>query len=116
MKKKFEQLKQDVWQNFSDNDLYITSILKSPKLYDTELYKFCEAMPKGADLHAHGGAMTPIRHLIDFVVNNEELLIDTDPKHKGYLQLANKNPGASYMPLRQALDEGMFTREELFNI
>ena len=69
MDKKFEQLKQDVWQSFSEDDLYKTSILKTPKIYETSLYKFCEAMPKGADLHAHGGAMTPVRHLIDFVVS-----------------------------------------------
>lgn len=116
MEKKFEQLKQEVLSNFSETDLYKTSILKTPKLYQTDLYKFCEKMPKGADLHAHGGAMIPILHLIDFVIDKEDLLIDTNPEHKGYLQLANKNPGASYMPLRQALDEGKFSKEELFNI
>ena len=114
MDKKFEQLKQDVWQRFSEDELYKTSILKTPKLYETELYKFCEAIPKGADLHAHGGALTPIRHLLDFVESKEELLIDTNTEHKGYLQLANKNPGSSYMPLRQAIDEGRITKEELF--
>lgn len=115
MEKKFEQLKQEVLSNFSETDLYKTSILKTPKLYQTELYKFCESMPKGADLHAHGGAMIPIRRLIDFVIDKEDLLIDTNPEHKGYLQLANKNPGSSYMPLRQALDKGLFTKEELVN-
>lgn len=114
MKKKFEQLKREVCQNFSDADLYKTLILNNPKLYDTQLYKFCEAMPKGADLHSHGGAMIPIRCLIDFVKSKEELLIDTSPEHKGYLQLANKNPGETYMPLRQALDEGLVTKKELF--
>lgn len=114
MKKKFEQLKHEVLQNFSDADLYKTSILKNPKLYDTKLYKFCEAMPKGADLHAHGGALTPVRLLIDFVISKEELLIDTNPSNKGYLKLANKNPGNTYMPLREALNKGLLTKEELF--
>lgn len=71
-------------------------------------------MPKGADLHSHGGAMIPIQSLINFVKSKEELLIDTDPQHKGYLQLANKNPGKTYMPLLQALDEGLFTEQDLF--
>lgn len=114
MEKKFEQLKQDVWQKFSEDELYKTSILKTPKLYETDLYKFCEAMPKGADLHSHGGAMIPIRHLIEFVVGNNDLLVDTNPEHKGYLQLANKNPGETYMPLAKALSSGLLTKEELY--
>ena len=60
MGRKFDKMKQEVLSNFSEEELFKTSILNSPKLWETELYKFCEAMPKGADLHAHGGALTPI--------------------------------------------------------
>lgn len=116
MDKKFEQLKQDVWANFSEDELYKTSILKMPKLWSTELYKFCEKMPKGADLHAHGGALTPVHHLIGFVCDNPDLLVDTDLTHKGYLQLTYKNPGPSYMPLKQALEESLLTEDELTSL
>lgn len=116
MNKKFEQLKEEVRNNFSDEELYKSSILKNPKLLQTKLYKFCQQMPKGADLHTHGGALTPASHLISFVCNHPSLLVDTNSDHKAYLQLASKSPGASYMPLKQALEQGYFTEAELIEL
>lgn len=73
-------------------------------------------MPKGADLHAHGGALTPARNLINFVANTKDLLIDTEKNNLGFLKLANKNPGSSYVSLKDALKNDEFTEEELIDL
>ncbi len=70
-------------------------------------------MPKGADLHAHGGALTPVWSLIGFIESRDDILVDTNPEHKGYLMLQSKNPGASYMPLHDAFDKDMLSKAEL---
>ena len=115
MSNSFEQLKQEVRDNFDEKALYKSSPLKHPELQETRLYGLIAALPKGADLHAHGGALVPVKELITFVSSRDDILIDTDPKHKGFLQLAKKNPGSSYMPLKQALDKDLFTEDELIN-
>ena len=116
MEKFFEQMKHEVYGSFSEDAIFKTPILNSLKLWDTELYKFCEAMPKGADLHAHGGALTPAKSLINFVSANQNLLIDTSAKHKGFLQLSSKNPGSTYIPLKKALDDGILDVDEIVNL
>ena len=109
----FEQLKQDVLQNFGEDELFKTSVLKSPKVWETDLYKFCAKMPKGADLHSHGGAMIPAKELIKFVASNDNLVVDTDHEHKGYVCLTDKDHTDTYMPLQEALDKNLFSEQEL---
>lgn len=70
-------------------------------------------MPKGADLHAHGGAMIPVRNLIDFIKSRNDILVDADSKHKGFLLLRSKKPGPSYMTLQKALDCEAISEAEL---
>lgn len=73
-------------------------------------------LPKGADLHTHGGALIPAHELIKFVSSRSDILFDTDVNHKGYLLLAKKNPGRSYMPLRDALYKNLTSQEELIDL
>lgn len=116
MDEKFEQMKQDVLNNFSEEKLFRTSILNTPELWETDLYKFCENMPKGADLHAHGGAMIPVWSLIDFTKTRDDILVDTTPEHKGFLLLKSKNPPSTYMTLQDALSEELLSEAELQKI
>lgn len=116
LNEKLERMKAEVPKNFSEIELYCTPILKSPKLWETELYQFCKEIPKGADLHTHGGALIPAHELIKFVASREDILIDTNPEHKGYLQLTCKNPGKTYMTLQQALDNNLIDTDELIKL
>lgn len=116
LSEKLERMKVEVRRNFNESELYCRPILKSPKLWETELYKFCEEIPKGADLHAHGGALIPVHELIKFVALREDILIDTNPKHKSYLRLKCKNPYKTYMPLQQALDNHLIDTDEIIKL
>lgn len=109
-------LKEDVKKNFSDEELYLKPVYCTPDLWNTRLYNFCINLYKGADLHVHGGAMVPASKLIDFLYDRDDILIDTDYNHKGYLGLSSKKLPDTYIKIKEAINENFISRSELINL
>ncbi len=82
----FEKLKADF------RAVYGTApdFLRDRGIYDTPLYKFLEAMPKGGDLHVHADAALPMDQHVEFLKDHPELLITPE------WQIRYAGPGAPY--------------------
>ena len=91
------------------------AFLTDERIWESTLYGFCEALPKGADLHVHGMTMLPFDELLAFVRSREELYIGTGEENR-YRLFCHASPGeaaADEMRVGDALERGVFTREEL---
>ncbi len=96
-------------------DAYRLQFLTDRRIWHSKLYKFCQAMPKGADLHVHNLAILPTKELIDFLCPREDVAVCVDnTERRGMLKNKNsKTFPANYLPLGKALAEKKFTIEEL---
>ena len=77
------------------------------RIADSKLYDFCKRLPKGSDLHVHGTALLPCEKLIDFIVDEDRLLINVDT----YVLTYEK--GERNFPLKEAFDKGLIHRNNL---
>ena len=56
---------------------YDMPVLTDENIWNSTLYRFCEALPKGSDLHVHASAVLPFDDLLTFVESRDELYIGT---------------------------------------
>ncbi len=106
------ELKKRVIRASDADRLNKMNLLANSELWDTDLYRFLQEMPKGSDLHVHATALVPAAKLVDFVAAHPALLVDTEDGHiyhKDESQCAKDR----CFPLAQALKAGKITREDL---
>lgn len=110
--KKCDAMLYDLKQAFKedcDGDVpYDMPVLTDKRIWESPLYQFCKALPKGSDLHVHGTALLPVWKLIPFVLDHEKLLINIDDFHLSLEKKSNR-----YMPLKEAFYTGEVSRKEL---
>lgn len=106
-----EEYKQQYIQSCEGNVPYHMPVLTDSNIWNSRLYQFLKAMPKGSDLHVHGTSLLPMWRLIDFVLAHETLYIDIDTCIL-HLQASDERK----MPLKEAFYQGYLTRKQLEKI
>lgn len=103
-------LKLELYESIAENTLNKMNLLGNERLWESSLYGFMKALPKGSDLHVHATALLPARRLIDFVASRQELVVDINDCHIYNENETYCDKSACY-PLAQALEKGLITRE-----
>ena len=67
----FETIKAEFVSKFGTS----FDFLRDTAVYDTDLYRFLDGMPKGGDLHAHADAILPMEEQVRFLEDHPELVI-----------------------------------------
>lgn len=112
--RQLEQARRDYLSAKGDQIDYSIPVLADKTIWNSRLYQLCKTMPKGGDLHVHGLALLPVRELIEFLRNRQDVVIGVsgDNIHKVYLADDRSRPH-DCMNLGQALEQGVLTQEAL---
>lgn len=94
---------------------YDMPVLTDENIWDSELYAFCERLPKGSDLHIHGMALMPFEELLAFVTARDDLYIGTGDKNRCVLAYHEdaKEAAEDEFPVKEALARGLIDKNEL---
>ncbi|MDO4938707.1 MAG: hypothetical protein Q4E54_01950 [Lachnospiraceae bacterium] len=57
---------------------YDATVILDEKIWETQLYRFCKDIPKGADLHVHAGAMTTSWDYMEFLKSYDDIYVNTE--------------------------------------
>ena len=107
-------LKREFRESCGGAVAYDIPVLTDPRLRESGLYRFCDAMPKGGDLHVHDMALLPAEELIPLLADCPEFCINTDRQHYDLRSVPPDEPApAGYRRFAEALADGTVTREEL---
>ena len=94
---------------------YNMPVLTDKNIWGSKLYEFCEALPKGSDLHIHGMALMPFDELLSFVESRDELFIGTGERNRYYLAFHEDPAEAAEdeFPVLEALELGLINLDDL---
>lgn len=108
------ELKKEFLESYGGNVPYDMPVLTDGKLTDSRLYKFCSALPKGADLHVHDMSLLPAKELINLLLTRPEFCINSD-KSSYDLKTVSENGQVpdGYMRFSEAVNGGYYTADEL---
>ena len=109
---KLQEMKAELFGIMDEDRLYKMNLLANVQLYNSRLYKFIKALPKGSDLHVHATSLLPANRQIDFVAQRSELVVDITDCHIYNINESGYNK-ANVMPMAQILKEGILTREQI---
>ncbi len=112
---RLQNLKAEYLESCKDNVPYDMPVMTDENIWNSKLYQFCKELPKGADLHVHGLALLPAAEFMDYVESRPDLYIVTegDQKYTLVYHAQGETPAEGEMLLKDALSEGVLTREEL---
>ena len=107
-------LKEKFFADFKDKYIYDIPVLNNPAMVESELYKFCSRLPKGAELHVHDMAQLPMRELVPLLADYPGFCINADRKSFD-LALADEegNIPEGYIRFPDDLDSGYYSFDEL---
>ena len=94
---------------------YDMPVLTDGNIWNSKLYQFCEALPKGSDLHIHGMALMPFDELLSFIESRDELFIGTGERNRYYLAFHEDPAEAAEdeFPVLEALELGLINLDDL---
>ena len=93
---------------------YEMPTLLDKTIHESALYRFCDAMPKGAELHVHDMALLPAEELIRLLRTCPEFCINGDRISYNLITVAPGEPvPRGYLPFAEAVDTGYYSEEEL---
>lgn len=110
---KLIQLKSEVYNNFNSEKIFKKTILEQPELRKNKLYDLCTRMPKGGDLHAHGGTILPAKNLINLLKNKNNIYICYKGKDAGFLTWKSEKIDENYMQFNQAIQQNILSYNEI---
>jgi len=84
-------------------------VLRDKRIWKSDLYKFCKALPKGSDLHVHGTALLPTHKLIDFLMTYDYVYIDT----KTLVLKTKDSKNENSLLFKDAINKGLVKREDI---
>lgn len=117
--KKLDIMKHALIKSYKGTFPYNFPVLNDKRLTESELYHFCEKLPKGADLHVHGSELMPAPKYFDFMSKNEQVYI-CNQKGKKYGAIIYLKPNEAipkgYINLKTALDKKIFTKNQLLKL
>lgn len=104
MKQHYEQLKAEFRRNVGTR----IDFLRDPSVYDSELFRLIQSLPKGADLHAHADAILPMAQQVAFLADHPELVIRMDGPLPGMIRYRGEGQADDgFHPMRELLDAGL---------
>ncbi len=103
-------LKDELYEEIGENDLFKMKLMGDPRLWNSSLYAFIKALPKGSDLHVHATALLPAHRLIDFVLGRNDLVVDVRDGHIYNIDEPGYDRDQCH-PLSRSLENGLVTRE-----
>ncbi len=107
-----ESLKKELHETVDENRLSRMNIMGKRELWESRLYAFTKALPKGSDLHVHATALLPANRLIDFVASRNDLVIDINDCHIYNIDEECYDKASCHL-LSKALEDGLVTRESV---
>lgn len=108
------ELKEEYIRSCGGTVPYDMPTLRDENIHQSRLYAFCDAMPKGADLHVHDMALLPAEELVDLLMSCPEFIINKD-KTFCDLKMADLSEELpqGYIRFPEAIESGYYTRDEL---
>ena len=107
-----ERLREEFISSCSGDAPYDVPSLRDERIRRSELYRFCDRMPKGADLHVHDMSILPAHELIKLLLTCPEFCINTD-RSSYDLRIAHGDVPEGYIRFSDALQSGFYTEDEL---
>ncbi len=108
------KLKKEFAKSYGGKIPYDIPVLTDSKLTKNPLYRFCNELPKGADLHVHDMALLPARELIELLCECRRFCVNTDKKSYDLIVADEDTKVPSgYMRVYEAIESGYYTKEEL---
>lgn len=102
-------IKED-FKNICGEDVpYHMPVLKDERIRNSKLYSFLKDLPKGSDLHVHGTSLVPMHHILDFIYDHEEILVNLD----NYILTYEKTDRS--FSLKYIFDNKLIDRQTLIN-
>lgn len=103
-------------EDYNGNVPYDVPTLKDNCICKSALYEFCDALPKGGDLHVHDMSLLPASELINLLLTLEEFCINKDKNSCDLLEIdPEKTVPENYMRFSKALQTGYYSKEELIH-
>lgn len=108
------KMKKELSDLYGGNVPYDIPVITDEKLRNSKLYKFCSAMPKGADLHVHDMALLPAKELIKLLLGCREFYINAD-RHSFDLKYINPEEKApeGYICFAESVKSGYYSVDEI---
>lgn len=107
-------LKDECIKNCAGKDFYKIPTLTDHRITESRLYKFCEKLPKGADLHVHDMALLPFPELVKFLKTCPEFCINTDRVSYDLIEISpDEEVPEGYMRFPDALESGFYSYDDL---
>lgn len=107
-----ERLRDEFIQSCNGDVPFGVSSLIDNRIRNSELYRFCDLMPKGADLHVHDMSILPAHELIKLLITCPEFCINTD-RSSYDLRVACGDIPEGYMRFSDAISTGFYTEDEI---
>jgi len=109
-----ETLKREYRESCGGRIPYHVPVLTDKHLTASRLYRFCNQLPKGADLHVHDLAQLPPRELRNLLMTRDEFYINTDRTRYDLVRVDPGDPVPEGCILfRDAVTGGVITDDEL---
>ena len=98
------------------SDPYSFDFINNRNIWESGLYKFCQQMPKGGDLHVHADALLPVSGQIAFMADHDELKICTNGEDFGKIIYSSddSNVPAGFKTMKECLASGL-TEKDFIN-
>lgn len=122
--KKLQEMKQAFAKAYPIK-VYDANVIFDPKVWNDDLYKFFMKLPKGADLHLHGGAMMNPLEYIDLYASYDNVYVYTQyvdekgPRKQPALLRCFKSKDAvetGYVNLKEGLANGRVDKNWIFDL
>ena len=113
--KKLAEWKAEYLASYDGDVPYNMPVRNDETIWNSKLYAFCKALPKGSDLHVHGMALLPFDELLAFVKSRDELYIGTGEGNR-YVLACHEDPTAAAedeLHVQDAFEQGLIDLEEL---
>ncbi|MDO5441429.1 MAG: hypothetical protein Q4F55_02610 [Bacillota bacterium] len=112
--KYLEKLKKAYVDSCNGNVPYDMPTLSDKNIQESDLYEFCDKLPKGADLHVHDMALLPAHELVELLLTCPEMYINSDRKTYDLCIADSNNPvKEGYISFASAINSGYYTKEDI---
>lgn len=115
---KIKELKREFEEQCNGNIPYDMPTLNDVRISNSNLYKLCKKLPKGGDLHLHDFQLLSSNDLIELFSKRQDVIICIKKGETfGYMKYLPKGKEIpnGYMLFRQAMEDGVFTKDEFLD-
>ena len=111
--KELERLKKEYLDSCNGAIPFDMPTIMDSNLHNSGLYKFCDRMPKGADLHVHDMSILPAHELVNLLMTCPEFCINADRQSFDLIQVNDDETPHGYIRFCDAISNGYYSKEEI---